>query len=184
MGETNVHSLSELILDELRGALGKVREHELLGLADAVAKASGAFVTGQGRSGLIARCFAMRLVHLGLLSHAVGDTTTPAIKSTDLLIAVSRTGETPLTLALARQASDKGATVAAVTAVEESGLASSADLAVIIPDRGRNASGSAQYGGSLFEQTALIVFDAIALHLQQRLNQDAHDMDARHANLE
>jgi len=39
------------------------------------------YVTGAGRSGLIARAFAMRLLHLGFDVFVVGETVTPAIPS-------------------------------------------------------------------------------------------------------
>jgi 6-phospho-3-hexuloisomerase len=173
-----------VILDEIRAALDRVAEDEMAALAGAVRRARATFATGRGRSELIARCFAMRLVHVGIPSHAVGDTTTPAIGPGDLLIAVSRTCETPVTLALARQASEAGARVAAVTISGNSSLAGAADLVVLVPDRPREDAPSVQYGGSLFEQTALIVLDALALYLQRTLDQTPDQMDARHANLE
>jgi 6-phospho-3-hexuloisomerase len=43
---------------------------------------------------------------------------------------------------------------------------------------------SVQFGGSLFEQTALVVCDSLTLILQQRLGQSEADMESRHATLE
>lgn len=52
------------------------------------------FVYGIGRSGLIAKMFAMRLMHLNYLVYIIGDVTTPSITSNDLIIIISNSGET------------------------------------------------------------------------------------------
>jgi len=76
-------------------------------------------------------------------------------------------------------ASAAGGRVAAVTGNRRSQLAAGADLALVI-----EARESAQYGRSLFEQSALIVLDAIAMLLQREAGRTAAEMDARHTNLE
>ena len=167
------------IAGEIGDALGKVSEHEALSLCEAIERASAVFVTGEGRSGLVARCFAMRLMHLGMKAHVVGGTTTPRLGPDDLLLAISCTGETALTCTVARASAEQGGKVIAVTAARRSTLASSANLIVVLP-----ASASRQYGGSLFEQSALIVLDAVAMILRERLGVSPEAMDARHANLE
>lgn len=52
------------------------------------------FVVGTGRSELVGKAFAMRLMHLGFNVHVVGEVTTPAIRDKDCLIAISGSGET------------------------------------------------------------------------------------------
>ena len=47
------------------------------------------FIMGLGRSGLVAKAFGMRLMHLGLKVYIVGDTITPAI--TDKVISGVKT---------------------------------------------------------------------------------------------
>jgi 6-phospho-3-hexuloisomerase len=169
----------EVILEELRKAVASVPEEQVKALVALLRAAPAVFVTGEGRSGLIARCFAMRLVHLGMAAHVVGGTTTPALGTGDLLLAVSGSGETDLTRTVARLASQAGGKVAIVTGRGDSPLAAAADVAVVI-----RAERSAQYGRSLFEQSALIVLDAIAMQLQQEIERTSEQMDARHANLE
>lgn len=44
------------------------------------------YVAGAGRSGLIAKAFAMRLMHIGMESYVVGETITPAMQNGDLLV--------------------------------------------------------------------------------------------------
>ncbi len=172
-----------LILEELEATLVRVREEQVDELRRLLSEAEAVFVTGEGRSGLVARCFAMRLAHLGLRAHVVGGTTTPAFGRGDLLVAVSGSGETDLTCTVARLAAEAGGTVAAVTSARESPLAAQADVTVVIPAAAGNG-GSAQYGRSLFEQSALIVLDALCLQLRRKIDQTSEEMDARHANLE
>lgn len=174
------------ILDELTRTLGDVSERQAGGLHRLLSESKAVFVTGEGRSGLVARCFAMRLMHLGLSAHVVGGTTTPAFGKGDLLVAVSGSGETDLTCTVARLAKEAGGRVAVVTAADASPLASAADIVLVIP--AAHGSGgersSVQYGRSLFEQAALLALDAVAFQLQRELDQAAEHMDTRHANLE
>ena len=181
MAETSFQEVSASILEEVRRALSTVREEEAEALRAALRQASGAFVTGEGRSGLVGRCFAMRLMHLGLRAHVIGETTTPAVGASDLLVAISGTGESEVTCGRARLAASKGARVAAITAARESALARGAHLALVIP---AGAAGSEQYGGSAFEQAALIAMEAIAFQLQRELERSAREMDERHATVE
>ncbi|HUU54756.1 MAG TPA: 6-phospho-3-hexuloisomerase [Armatimonadota bacterium] len=176
-------SAYRLILAEVARTLAEVSEDQVAALRRLLLEAEAIFVTGEGRSGLVGRCLAMRLVHLGLRAHVVGGTTTPAFGEKDVLVAVSGSGETDLTCTVARLAAEAGGTVVAVTSAQESPLAAQADVTVLIPA----APGSgehAQYGRSLFEQSALIVLDAVAMQLQREIGRTREQMDARHTNLE
>ena len=168
---------------EIEAVLRRVRAEDADELCRLVLAAKSVFVTGEGRSGLIARCFAMRLMHLGLSAHVVGGTTTPACRKGDLLVAISGSGRTELTHAVAELAAAANVRVAVVTAHGDSLLASRADLWLEIPAR-REEMESIQYGRSLFEQCALLALDGIAVELQRQLHLSGQDMSARHANLE
>ncbi len=137
------------------------------------------FCTGQGRSGLVARMAAMRLMHLGHRAHVVGEATAPAITGPDALLVLSASGTTPLSLHFATTAREVGAAVVLVTAGPQGPLRDLAQTTLHIP-----ADGSTQFGGSLFEQTALLVLDAanLALHAGDPHTRDA--MHRRHANLQ
>ena len=52
------------------------------------------FVYGAGRSGLVAKAFAIRLVHLGLQTFVIGETITGPVQKGDLVIIISGSGET------------------------------------------------------------------------------------------
>jgi 6-phospho-3-hexuloisomerase len=175
-----------LILAEIDGVLTQVREEDAEAFEEAVLRAGTVFVTGEGRSGLLAKCFAMRLMHLGLQAHAVGDAVTPRLSPGDLLVAVSGSGQTKITNLLAESAARQGARVAALSSSRDTALARAADLLIVVPAPSKQTEGrgSVQYGGTLFEQSAFLLLDTLALRLQRRLGETAEQMEARHATLE
>jgi 6-phospho-3-hexuloisomerase len=137
------------------------------------------FCLGQGRSGLVAEMAAMRLMHVGFDVHAVGEPTAPSIREGDGLVAISGSGETPVTLHLARLAVGFRAAVLAVTTRADSTLAGLADAVIEVP-----TAGTRQFGGSLFEQSALLLLDAVVLQVTAGDPQAYAAMQARHANLQ
>ncbi|HUT33851.1 MAG TPA: 6-phospho-3-hexuloisomerase [Planctomycetota bacterium] len=174
------------ILAEVQGVLDGVEPEAVGRLLDAVASARRIYVAGEGRSGLVARTFAMRLVHLGLTAYACGETITPAIGAGDLCIACSGSGETPITCHRAAQSRKVGATVAAIVAARGSALGSSADFAVVLPapTKVSQRTASRQFGATLFEQALLLFLDALVLLLQERRGASPESMRAKHTNLE
>ncbi|MEM2574470.1 MAG: 6-phospho-3-hexuloisomerase, partial [Candidatus Jordarchaeales archaeon] len=94
------------------------------------------FVTGAGRSGLMGRAFAMRLMHLGYEVFVVGETITPAVRKGDILIAISGSGTTKLVLETSKIAKEEiGAKVVAITSYPDSPLGKMADHVVVVKGR-------------------------------------------------
>ncbi|GIW03699.1 MAG: 6-phospho 3-hexuloisomerase [Thermomicrobiales bacterium] len=177
------------ILEENRQVLERVQVDAVRQFLAAVRESERIFLCGEGRSGLVMRCFAMRLMQLGFSVHVVGEATTPAITARDALIACSGSGETPVTCLFAGQAKAAGARVLAITAASGSSLDRLADLSLLLPapqKRGAGAVPSVQYGATLFEQSTLLLCDAMALSLMPEETADAAfgPVDERHANLE
>jgi len=174
-------------LDVVLAATARTGPDALARIADLVSAAPRVFVLGAGRSGLALRMTAMRLMHLGLAVHVVGDVTTPAIASGDLLLTASGSGTTAGILRAAETAHAVGAAVAVMTTAEDSPLARSATVAVIVPAADkldRSGAASAQYAGGLFEQAVVVLGDALFHALWKRSGQTADDLWPRHANLE
>lgn len=145
------------------------------------------FVHGAGRSGLALRSTAMRLMHLGLRVHVVGEVTTPAIRRGDVLLVASGSGTTGGIVQAARTAADVGARVLAISTTAEAPLSDIAETTLVIPaatKTDRSGTASAQYAGSLFEQAVAILGDALFHALWQRSGRSADDLWPRHANLE
>lgn len=184
---TRAQSALHLIVGELEAVLGRLESAELEELAQAVTGADRVFVHGAGRSGIALRMTAMRLMHLGLAVHVVGETTTPAIETGDILLVASGSGTTAGIVAAAEAAGKAGARIAALTTARESTLAALADVVVVIPAAAkldRSGAASEQYAGSLFEQAVALVGDAVFHSLWKRSGQSADDMWPRHANIE
>ncbi len=87
-------SFIDPLLDELRRALRSANPDDLDQARRLVLSARRIFVAGKGRSGLQMEAFAMRLMHLGLSTHVVGDVTTPGIAPDDVLVIGSGSGRT------------------------------------------------------------------------------------------
>jgi 6-phospho-3-hexuloisomerase len=183
---THALRLIEYELSAVTGALTD-RRNEIDRLVEILSTAKRIFVTGQGRSGLALRMMGMRLMHLGLTVHIVGDTTTPAIRADDVLLAASGSGTTAGVVRAAGGAVATGARVAAITTDPGSPLAGLSAASIIVPAAGkldRSGAASAQYAGSLFEQAVLVIGDAIFHSLWVRSGATADELWPRHANLE
>jgi 6-phospho-3-hexuloisomerase len=145
------------------------------------------FVVGAGRTGLALKANAMRLMHLGLTVFVVGETTTPAIKAGDLLLAGSGSGTTSTIVKAAEKAVAAGAKVVAISTTNTSPLADLATQVVVLPAAQKQDHGgeiSKQYAGSLFEQGVLLLLDAIFQTLWGLDGTPAEELWKRHANLE
>ncbi len=173
---------------DLERVLGKVRARQLKALRDCILESSSVFVTGLGRTGLMARGFAMRLMHLDRTVFHVGDVITPRVSKGDLLVICTRTGRSKVLahyISIARKAK---ARVAVVTARPDSPVASRADVVLHIDDtparRGQRARGRQQPLGSLFEQALLVVLDQVVLDLMAKLDLTEEDMARIHTEFE
>jgi 6-phospho-3-hexuloisomerase len=145
------------------------------------------FFLGAGRSGLALKMTAMRFMHLGLDVQVVGDVTTRAIRSGDVLFVASGSGTTGVIVRAATMALATGAQVIALTTAPNSPLGEMATVTVTIPaaqklDRGNPVS--KQYAGGLFEQATVLVGDALFHTMWQRSGKTADDLWPSHANLE
>jgi len=185
------------LISEISEVFQGIDESETDALVDAIVGARRVYLTGAGRSGLVARAFAMRLVHLRKRTFVVGETVVaPMRKKTDLLIAVSGSGETRSVLEIARAARGIGGVVAAVTSGRDSSLARLADLVVTVPARSAKSKKGSYLSrqieghhpiaplGSLFELSAMLLFECIVHRLMERLDMDEEDMAKQHTVLE
>ena len=183
-----IKATAQIILDEIHSVLEKIDERAYEEFLSSILNAKNIFVTGQGRSGLVSRTFAMRLTHIGLNAYCVGDATTPNIDKGDLLVACSSSGSTHITRYIAGLARKSQAAIAAVTSHKDSPLAGQADIIIELPvqevSTNYKHSGSIQFRSTLFEQACLVYLDGVILSLVNKLNSSEKDMHKRHSNLE
>jgi hexulose-6-phosphate isomerase (EC 5.-.-.-) len=106
-------------------------------LVDLYHRKGKVLVMGAGRSGLVGKAFAMRLLHLGFNSYVLGETIVPSISRGDVAVAISGSGRTGLIVEAADAAKKVGAYVIAITTYPESPLGQLADLVVMVPGRSK-----------------------------------------------
>lgn len=147
------------------------------------------FVMGAGRSGYIAKAFAMRLMHLGYDVYVVGETVTPRIASDEVLISISGSGETTSVVNISRKAKDLGCKLISITCNSTSTLAKLSDVVVIRDAKNKGESGNGEISriaplGTLFEITSYILLDALVAELMHRKGISERELAEKHAVLE
>lgn len=184
-------STLDVIVSEVIDAAARVPEDQITAAADVITGANRVFLAGMGRSGFISRAFANRLAHLGIAASFVGEPTTPPITAGDVLVVTSGSGETETLVQFGRKALGAGARIALLTSAgSTSRLREMAAASVDIPGISRLSRGDAasavseQPVGSLFEQLAWLVCDAIVMTIRDATGQTNADLIARHGNLE
>ncbi|MFP7288326.1 6-phospho-3-hexuloisomerase [Shouchella clausii] len=185
----HVVQYAQKITEELAGALPVIDEEAGERLTGLLLGGGRVFVAGAGRSGLMGRAFAMRLMHLGLEAYVVGETVTPGIGAGDVLVLGSGSGETRSLLVMAEKAKSAGAQVALVTLNPASSIGAMADLTVRLPGAAKDREAEAdsisiQPMGSLFEQSLLLFYDAAVLRMMELRGMETSGMYGKHANLE
>jgi 6-phospho-3-hexuloisomerase len=181
-------ALATRALGDLAKVFARLKPGDEAAFVDAIVAAKRIAIYGAGREGLQMDGFAMRLFHLGLDVHLVGDMTTPPVGRGDLLIVSSGPGASNIGDALIGVAREAGAKIAVVTAQPGGRTPSRADVVFAIPaqtmadDRGGEVSVLPM--GSLFETAQMVLFEIIVLALRDRIGEGVETMRARHTNLE
>ena len=181
MGSDAVDPL-DAVLAELTQVAASVDRAAMAHLVDVMRGAKRIFVAGIGRSGLMARALAMRLMHLEFDVHVVGETTTPSIGKGDLLICCSRYGKSRTLHTYVEKAHEVGAKAVLVTMTGKSPLAKRVDEVFVIPVE--EGGKSRQPLGTIFEQGLLLYCDAVVMLAMKRLGVSEDEMARRHTQLE
>jgi 6-phospho-3-hexuloisomerase len=175
------------IVEEIAQVAGKIDAGEVGRLVERIVAARTVVIAGEGRSGLVGRTFAMRLMQLGVAAYVAGETITPAVGAGDLFIAISGSGRTAATLTCASSAHDAGAEVVLVSARREGPLAELAADVLVIPGATKagapGESISRQPLSSLFDQALHVAFDAMVMLVMRRLGRSEDEMRRAHTNL-
>ena len=186
------------ILDNIVSAEEFLDEEAIDKFEDIIIGSNNIFVTGAGRSGLAAKAFAMRLMHLGLSAYVVGETISPAIYEDDCIVAISGSGETNTIVSAAKIAKNRGSKVLALTSYPDSTLGQLCDSYILVKGRTKKEVDDENYMkrqihgnytsltplGTAFELTTLVFLDAIVSELMEKMHQTESDLKARHTVLE
>ena len=191
-------SAIEAILDNIHDAEEYLNEDDIAKFIEIITTADNIFVTGAGRSGLAAKAFAMRLMHLGLSSYVVGETISPAINAGDCILAISGSGETNTIVTAAKISKKRGAKVLALTSYPESSLGQIADGIIHVKGRTKVEVDDENYLkrqikgnytsltplGTAFELTSLVFLDGLVSELMETMGKTEEDLKNRHTVLE
>jgi 6-phospho-3-hexuloisomerase len=161
------------------------------------------YVAGAGRSGFVAKAFAMRLMHLGFDVYVVGEIVTPAFSNNDTLVAFSGSGETNSIVDICEIVKGLGGKVCLVTASPSSRMERIADCVVNVGDltgyfqkdktpfelrqiTGQYRSVTSAFAplGTLFETLALVFSDAVISAIIETQKADIDEMKRRLANVQ
>lgn len=193
----NAKEMALASLDELREIAENIDNDQLEALKVQLLQAQRIFVAAAGRSLLAMKFFAMRLMQLGFTSYLVGEVCTPSIQAGDLLVLGSGSGETAGMKAIALKAKSLGVQIALLTRNPASSIAQIADNVVCINSPTGIGEGAAEAcgqdicnyrsirpSGNPFEQSIVIVTDALICSLMVQLNRGTAYIARNHANLE
>lgn len=168
-----------------------------------ITQAERIFVVGAGRSGFVAKSFAMRLMHLGFTAYVVGETVTPAFHRKDTLIAFSGSGKTKSVLEACETTRQIGGHISLVTGSPASPMRDIADCVVLLDTeesdthvgsdhfdlrqlRGEHKSISATCTprGTLFETSAMIFADSVISALIDMKHCSIEEIKNRYTNMQ
>ena len=186
------------IIDHLDEVTDKLDTEATKAMLQKIMEGKRIFVMGAGRSGLVAKAFAMRLMHLGFSVYVVGETTTPAVRTSDVVVAISGSGETRSIADLGKIVKDVGSTLITVTSKKESTLGRISDIVVALPGKTKidsDAGGCLEKNmrgdyrnlpplGTSFEITSLIFLDSLIAQLITLTGASEAELKSRHTNIE
>jgi 6-phospho-3-hexuloisomerase len=199
MENHRVQEMMQLMASKIRAISNGISDADVNAFIDELLHAKRIYVMGAGRSGLVAKSFAMRLMHLGLQSYVVGETITPAVQKGDAIVVFSGSGKTKSIADIAETGKEIGAHICLITSNPDSRIGNIADCKVIIESQRDDArDDAAEYEirqmlgdhksfaplGTLFETASLILSDAVISRLMEITKTDESALKNRHANME
>lgn len=159
------------IVDEVKDVLTQIDHKEVEAVTGLIQKDTRVFVDGEGRSGFVGKCFAMRLMHLGYNVYVMGESTTPSFQKGDVFLCVSGSGNTGSVRLNAEKAKKAEGKVVTVTNNPDSDLGKLSDEIIELNATVRGDTEnrqSIQLLGSLFDQSVHLLLDSICLMLSKR----------------
>jgi 6-phospho 3-hexuloisomerase len=186
------------ITGHIRDVAEKLNEKEMQNAIDMIIDSKRVFLDGVGRSGMVARSFAMRLSHLKFEVFVVGETITPAVRTGDLFIAISGSGETMSVVNASASAKKAGALLLSITSDPSSTLGKMSDAVLKVSGRTKEDYKRKDYVteqisgrheplsplGTLFEDTSMILLDGVIVSLMKTLRKTEEDLARTHSNVE
>ncbi|MDX1573079.1 MAG: 6-phospho-3-hexuloisomerase [Methylophaga sp.] len=174
----------DLLLNKFTDILGATDDSYEAKLVSMCDEANRIFITGAGRSKLVGNFLGMRLMHSGYETYVQGEVATPSIRSGDLLIVISGSGETTQLVSFANKAKSEGAKVVLICSKSKSTIGDIADQTIQIGNDNSFATTKGMPMGTMFELSTLIFLEATISYLIHEKDIAEEDMRYRHANME
>jgi len=199
MADKRVQEMMQLMASKIRAISKALSDDDVEKFLSELLRAKRIYVIGAGRSGLVAKAFAMRLMHLGLPAFVVGETITPALNVDDVMVVFSGSGKTKTVADIAETAKEIGAHICLITSNASSRIGKIADCIVIIEHHRDEVDDDAvefeirqMLGehrsfaplGTLFETASIVFADAIISRLMEITKTDEDALKDRHTNIE
>lgn len=173
------------IVEKTKNLLIDVDEGQIQRVCEIFLGAERIFLYGAGRSGLVAKAFAIRLVHLGFQTYVIGETITPPVRENDLVVVISGSGETIPSVMTAEIAKKMGAKLIVITSRSDSKIVEYADISVVLPAECKEEKKKKLAPlGTLFEAAAWIFTDGLVAKLMEMKGESEEKMKERHATLQ
>ncbi len=166
---------------EVSAALARIPPETIRRAVEILLKAPAIFVYGAGRSGIIGRAFAMRLVQIGLSAFVIGESTTPIVRSGDAVFILSGRGESYSSIQTANIVRREGAQLIVLTGRETSKLSHAANLTIPLEFPDDPEQRKLAPLGTLFESASLRFTDALVTELMHARGESEESMRRRHA---
>lgn len=180
-----IQASQDFITTQIHHILASVSPNDIQKVIAQFFTAKRIFVYGAGRSGLVARAFAIRLVHLGFQTFVIGETIGAPVQKDDLVFLISGSGETIPAVMTAQIAHKIGATVVAVTGEKDSKITRHSDITLLLePTQDTKERRSYAPLGTLFEASSWVLLDSIVAELMDQKQETEESMRSRHATLE
>ncbi|MHA1298117.1 MAG: 6-phospho-3-hexuloisomerase [Candidatus Helarchaeota archaeon] len=182
---TNFKATLLEISDNIKKLSEIIDEHDITSITNLIHYCRMTFVYGAGRSGLVGRTFAHRLMHLGLKACFIGDTITHRFTNQDILITISGSGETTSTVALAKKAKEIGGKIVLITSNPDSSIGKISDVIIDLQSKTKveKTKSLTPYTG-LFDTAAFALFDSMARVIMDELEIDENFIEEKHATVE
>jgi 6-phospho-3-hexuloisomerase len=199
MADNRVQEMMQLMASKIRAISKTISDDNVEQFLAELLHAKHIYVMGAGRSGLVAKAFAMRLMHLGLQAYVVGETITPAVTRDDVMVVFSGSGKTQTVADLAETAKAIGAHICLITSNPDSRIGKISDCIVIIEHHRDDVEDDAvefeirqMLGehksfaplGTLFETASIVFADAVISRLMEITKTDENALKNRHTNIE
>ncbi|OPY35242.1 MULTISPECIES: 6-phospho-3-hexuloisomerase [unclassified Methanoregula] len=199
MESHRVQDMMKLMATKIRSIANSISDTDTENFIRMLLDAKRIYVVGAGRSGLVAKAFAMRLMHLGLHAYVIGETITPALNRGDVMVIFSGSGKTKTVADLAETAREIGGKICLITSNADSRIGKIADSIVIIEHhRDPVADDAAEFEirqmmgdhksfaplGTLFETASMVFADAVISRMMEITQTDESALKNRHTNIE